>query len=327
MPRTLRRRELLAAGLALALPPLAARAQDNYPSRTVRLIVPTPAGGVYDLIGRMFIDRVGPALGTAIVENRAGGNAIVGVSAAALAAPDGYTLLLGSNSTHIIQPAIQKTPYDPVKQFALVSTLAASWSSVAISPKLGVSTLTELIDYGRKNPGKITLGMRGIGDSSHMAAELLKQLAPGFSLQYIPYSAMAQAVRDLMTGDLAMTVPLLTPTLTELHATGKIRLLAVSAPKRSSVAPDVPTAIEAGVPNMVAGEFFYVFAPAETPGPILQKLNEIAHAALTDPEFKKKLEGAGFDPMFAGGLDETRKLFESERTRWLPIAEAAAKGN
>jgi tripartite-type tricarboxylate transporter receptor subunit TctC len=323
----MRRRDLLKGGaitLTATLAARPARAQDNYPNRTVRLIVPTPAGGVYDLMGRLFIDRVGPSLGTAIVENRAGGNAIVGVTAAALAAPDGYTLLLGSNSTHIIQPALQKTPYDPVKQFALVSTLAASWSSIAVSPKLGVGTLAELIDYGKNNPGKLTLGMRGIGDSSHMAAELLKQLAPGFSLQYIPYSAMAQAVRDLMTGDLMMTVPLLTGTLTELHASGKIRLLAVSAPKRLSIAPDIPTAIEAGVANMTAGEFFYLFAPAGTPAPILQKLNDTARVALTDAEFKKKLEAAGFDPMFAGNLDETRKLFEAERSRWLPIAEAVA---
>ena len=319
------RRDLLIRGCAITLASaLPARAQDHYPSRPVRLIVPTPAGGVYDLMGRLFIDKVGGSLGTAIVENRAGGNAIVGVSAAALAAPDGYTLLLGSNSTHIIQPAIQKTPYDPVKQFVPISTLSVSWSCVAVSPQLGVNTLAELIDYGGKNPNKITLGMRGIGDSSHMAAELLKQLAPGFSLQYIPYSAMAQAVRDLMTGDLMMTVPLLTRTLTELHASGKIKLLAVSAPKRSNVAPEIPTAIEAGVPNMTAGEFFYLFAPAGTPAEILQKLNGISRSALTDEAFKTKLEGAGFEPQFAGGLDETRKFFEAERARWVPIAQAAA---
>jgi tripartite-type tricarboxylate transporter receptor subunit TctC len=304
-----------------------ARAEDSYPSRTVRLIVPTPAGGVYDLLGRLFIDKVGRALGTAIVENRAGGNAIVGVSAAALAAPDGYTLLLGSNSTHIIQPTIQKTPYDPVKDFIPVSTLAVSWSSIAIAPKLGINTLAELIDYGRKNPGKITLGMRGIGDSSHMAAELLKQLEPGFSLQYIPYSAMAQAVRDLMTGDLMMTVPLMTRTLTELNASGKIKLLAVSAPKRLGIAPDIPTAIEAGVPKMTAGEFFYLFAPAGMPPQIVRKLNDIAREALTDPAFRKRLEGAGFDPLFAGGLEATRQQFEAERARWVPIAQAAAKAN
>jgi tripartite-type tricarboxylate transporter receptor subunit TctC len=134
---------------------------------------------------------------------------------------------------------------------------------------------------------------------------------------------MAQAVRDLMTGDLMMTVPLLTRTLTELHASGKIKLLAVTSPRRLSIAPNIPTAIEAGVPKMVAAEYFYLFAPAGTPPPILQRLNDTARAALTDGEFKKKLEGAGFDPLFAGDLAATRATFESERARWLPIAAAA----
>jgi len=322
----MRRRDVVAGGSALALStllPATARAQDKYPSRTVRLIVPTPAGGVYDLVGRLFMDRIGPSLGTAIVENRAGGNATVGVIAASQAAPDGYTLLLGSNSTHIFQPTMMRTPpYDPVKQFVPITTITASWASIVVSPKLGVKTLPELIDYAKKNPGKLSLGMRGIGDSSHMTAELLKSLT-GISLQYIPYSAMAQAVRDLMTGDLMMTVPLLTRNLVELHEAGKINLLAVTSPKRLAIAPGIPTAIEAAVPNMVAAEYFYVFAPAGTPPPILQHLNDIARAALTDDAFRQKLLGAGFDPLFAGGLDETRAVFESERARWLPIAKAA----
>ena len=212
----MRRRDLLTGACALSLAAAGpARAQqDKYPSRTVRLIVPTPAGGTYDLMGRLFIDRVGPALGTAIVENRAGGNAVVGVTAAAQSAPDGYTLLLGSNSTHIFQPAMMRNPpYDPVRQFVPISTLSASWVCVAVAPKLGVNTLPELIEYAKNNPGKLVHGMRGIGDVSHVSAELLKQLVPAFSPQYIPYSAMAQAIRDLMSGDLNMTMPLVTHTL------------------------------------------------------------------------------------------------------------------
>jgi len=322
----MRRRDVVAGAPALALSallPMAARGQDKYPGRTVRLIVPTPAGGVYDLVGRLFMDRIGPSLGTSIVENRAGGNATVGVIAASQAAPDGYTLLLGSNSTHVFQPAMMRTPpYDPVKQFIPITAVTASWASIVVSPKLGVKTLPELVDYAKKNPGKLSLGMRGIGDSSHMTAELLKSLT-GISLQYIPYSAMAQAVRDLMTGDLMMTVPLLTRNLVELHEAGKINLLAVTSPKRLAIAPNTPTAVEAGVPNMIAAEYFYVFAPAGTPLPIVQKLNDIAREALTDDAFRHKLLDAGFDPLFAGGLDETRALFESERARWLPIAKAA----
>jgi tripartite-type tricarboxylate transporter receptor subunit TctC len=274
-------------------------------------------------MGRLFMDKVGPALGTAIVENRSGGNATVGVTAAAKSAPDGYTLLLGSNSTHIFQPAMMKAPpYDPVRDFIPVSTLSASWACIVTSPSLPVRNLTELIEHAKKNPGKTTHAIRGIGDISHMGAELFKQLAGNLSLQSIPYSAMAQAVRDVMTGDLLMTIPLLTRNLVELHEAGKIRILAVTSPQRLRIATNIPTAAEAGLPGMVAAEFFYLFVPSGTPAPIVQQLNGISRAALTDDEFQKKLLGAGFDPMFAGGLDDTRKQFEAERARWLPIAEA-----
>jgi tripartite-type tricarboxylate transporter receptor subunit TctC len=321
-----RRRDLVAGGSALALSallPRSAPAQDKYPSRTVRLIVPTAAGGVYDLMGRLFLDRIAPSLGTSIVENRAGGNAMVGTTAAANSPPDGYTLLLGSNSTHIFQPAMMKAPpYDPVKDFVPIATLAASWACIAVSPSLPVHNLTELIDYSRANPGKVTHGIRGIGDVTHMGIELFKQLAKGTSFQNVPYSAMAQAVRDLMTGDLFMTMPLFTRNLLELNEAGKIRLLAITSPKRLSLAPNIPTAVEAGLPGMTAAEFFYLFAPAGTPTPILTRLNEISGAALTDSAFQQKLLNAGFDPLFTGGLPETRALFESERARWLPIAQA-----
>jgi tripartite-type tricarboxylate transporter receptor subunit TctC len=322
----MKRRDLLSLGpaatLACLFPVRMAGAQEKYPSRVVRLIVPTPAGGVYDLVGRWFLDRIGRSLGTVIVENRAGGNATIGVTAAARSEPDGYTLLLGSNSTHIFQPAMMSAPpYDPVRQFASISSLAASWSCIAVSPKLPVRTLGELISYARGNPGKVTYGMRGVGDVSHMAAELLKKLT-GISLQAIPYSAMAQAVNDLMSGDLAMSVPLLTRNLVDLHEVEKIRLLAVNAPRRLPSARDIPTAIEAGIADMTAGEFFYLFAPSGTPVAILQQLNGLVGAALADEGFRAKLAGAGFDPVFAGGLNETRALFNAERARWLPIAEA-----
>jgi tripartite-type tricarboxylate transporter receptor subunit TctC len=287
------------------------------------MIVPTAAGGVYDLMGRLLVDRIAPLLGTMVVENRSGGNATVGVTAAAKALPDGYTLLLGSNSTHIFQPVMMTTaPYDPVKDFSPIATLSASWSCVAVSPSLPVRNLLELIDYVRKNPGKVTHGIRGIGDVSHMGNELFKRLAGDLNILDIPYSAMAQAVRDLMTGDLQMTIPLLTSTLTELHRSGKIRLLAINSPKRISIAPEIPTAIEAGLAGMTTAEFFYLFAPAGTSVPIIKRLNDVVREAMNDKQFQQKLLTAGFDPRFVGDPEETRVQFEHERARWIPIAEA-----
>ena len=147
--------------------------------RTVRLIVPTPAGGVYDLMGRLFIDQVGPRSAPPSSSTGAGGNATSASPPAALAAPDGYTLLLGSNSTHIVQPAMMRNPpYDPVKQFALISTLSASWGCIVVAPKLGINTVAELIEHPRRTRAGSTSGMRGIGDGSHIRAEMFKQLTP-----------------------------------------------------------------------------------------------------------------------------------------------------
>jgi tripartite-type tricarboxylate transporter receptor subunit TctC len=328
----MRRRDLLASGAALGAASLlglsVARAQApaSYPSRTIRFIVPTAAGGVYDLMGRLLADRIGPPLGTMIVENRAGGNATVGVSAAAKSPPDGYTILLGSNSTHIFQPTMMRNPpYDPVKDFVPVATLSASWTCFVASPSLGVNTLKELVAYAKANPGKLTHAIRGIGDVSHMAGELFKQLTGKPTILNVPYSAMATAVKDLMSGDLNMTIPLTTATLVELHNTGKIRLLAINAPKRLSIAPAIPTAEEAGIRDMLAAEYFYLFAPAGTPLPILQRLNNEDRTAMHNKCFQDRLTQAGFDPIFVGGLAESRAQFEKERARWVPIAEATGQ--
>jgi tripartite-type tricarboxylate transporter receptor subunit TctC len=299
------------------------RAQGNFPSRPIRFIVPTAAGGAYDIVGRLLADRIGPSLGTMIVENRAGGNATVGVLAAAKSPPDGYTILLGSNSTHIFQPTMMRSPpYDPVKDFVPIATLAASWTCFAVSPSLGVSTLKELVDYAKTNPGKLTNAIRGIGDVSHMAGELFKQLVGKLDIVNVPYSAMATAIKDLMSGDMNMTLPLTTASLMELHSAGKIRLLAVNSPKRLSIAPTIPTAVEAGIPGMLAAEYFYLFAPAGTPVPILQRFNDEIRVAMGNKDFQDRLTQAGFDPSFAGGLSESQAQFEKERARWVPIAQA-----
>ena len=258
-----------------------------------------------------------------IVENRAGGNATIGVLAVAKSLPDGYTVLLGSNSTHIFQPTMMRSaPYDPVKDFVPIATLAASWTCFAVSPSLGITTLKELVDYARANPGKLTHAIRGIGDVSHMAGELFKQLTGKPDIINVPYSAMATAVKDLMSGDLNMTLPLTTAALVELHNAGKIRLLAINSPKRLSIAPTIPTAVEAGIPDMLAAEYFYLFAPAGTPVPILQRFNDEISVAMENKEFRDRLTQAGFDPSFVGGLRESQAQFEKERARWVPIAQA-----
>ena len=241
------RRTLLAGAAAVAvgrvLTPPPAGAQARYPARTITFIVPSPAGGVYDLNGRLLVEAVRGKLGTIVVDNRSGGTAWIGVLAAAKAAPDGYTILLAGSATHILQPAMMAAPpYDPVKDFAPIATLTASWTCVAINPALPVHSLDELIRYAKDHPGKLTTGFRGIGDPTHLAGELFRRLGGGtagpLDILDVPYRTVPQAVNDLVSGSLQMSMPHITRNVTELHEAGKIRLLALR-PNRIPLAPDL----------------------------------------------------------------------------------------
>jgi tripartite-type tricarboxylate transporter receptor subunit TctC len=299
-----------------------ASAEAGYPTRPVRLLIPSQAGGVYDLMGRIWAERIAPALGTVVVENRAGGSATVGVAAAAKSAPDGYTLLLASNATHILQPAMMTTPpYDPVNDFVVISALTASWTAIVVTPSVPAKSLSELINYARANPGKLNFGYSGVGDTTHIAGELFKQLANGLEIVGVPYRGMAPAVRELVSGHLQMAMPHITSQITELHRNGQVRILAINSPKRIAAAPDIPTASEAGLPEMTAATYFYLYAPAGTPRPILEKINRLTQEALTDQAFRTKLVNAGFDPMVVGDLDKSAAFAKSEHARWTPIAQ------
>jgi tripartite-type tricarboxylate transporter receptor subunit TctC len=318
------RREFLASSL-MALAGTAAgirgvAAEETYPARPVRLVVPSQAGGVYDLMGRMWADRVAPALGAVVVENRAGGSATVGVASAAKAVPDGYTLLLASNATHILQPAMMTTPpYDPVNDFVVISALAASWTAIVVTASLPVKSVRELIDYARANPGKLNFGFAGIGDTTHIAGELFKELN-GLDIVGVPYRGMTPAIRELLSGHLQMGMPHITSQIIDLHRNGQVRILAVNAPGRIALAPDTATSIEQGLPDMTAATFFYLYGVAGTPRPVLEKINRLTRDGFADPEFQRKLINAGFEPMLVGDLDQTAAFAKSEHGRWEPIA-------
>lgn len=286
------------------------------------MIVPSQAGGVYDLMGRMWADRIAPLLGTIVVDNRAGGSATVGVAAAAKSPPDGYNLLLASNATHTLQPAMMTTPpYDPVKDFTVVSALAASWTAIVVAANVPVHSLSELTAFVRANPGKLNFGYSGVGDTTHIAGELYKQLGGNLELVGVPYRGMTPAIRELVSGHLHMAMPHVTSQLTDLHRTGQIRILAVNAPQRLQAAPDIPTAIEAGLPDMTAATFFYLYAPAGVPRQILERINAVTREGFSAEDFKSKLVAAGFDPMAMGDLDQTAAFVAAEHARWTPIAQ------
>ncbi len=211
-------------------------------------------------------------------------------------------------------------PYDAVNDFVVVSALAASWTAIVVTAALPVHSLRELIDYARANPGKLNFGFAGVGDTTHIAGELFRQLN-GVEIIGVPYRGMTPAIRELVSGHLQMGMPHITSQIVDLHRNGQVRILAVNAPKRIAVAPDVPTSIEQGLPDMTAATFFYLYAMAGTPRPVLEKLNRLTRDGFADPEFQKKLINAGFDPMQIGDLDETAAFARSEHARWTPIAQ------
>ena len=317
----MRRRDFLFGGLLVASLP--AHAQDRYPSRPVRLVIPSVPGGVHDVIGRMWAERVKPILGTIVIDNRGGGGGSIGANDVAHAQPDGYSILLGSTSTHVLVPsAMANPPYDPVKDFSAIAVFAFSSTSIVVNPSVPARTLQELIAYAKANPGKLSYGAAGVGSITHMAGEHFKRLAGGLDIVMVPYKGIGQGVADLISGQIPMFSANATAQILELHRAGKVRILAVNAASRIKAAPDIPTSGEAGLPGMVAQTTFGIFAPASTPPPIVARLNEATQQAMADEQFQKELLRVGFEPVLGVGREKAADVFKDELVRWTPILKA-----
>ena len=308
---------LLAASIALAA---TAAAQERYPARPIRLVIPSVPAGVHDVIGRVWAEKVKPQLGTIVIDNRGGGGGLIGANDVAHAQPDGYSILLGSTTTHVLlTPVMANPPYDPVKDFSAVAVFAASSTSVVINASVPARTLAELIAYAKANPGKLSYGSAGNGSITNLAGELFKLRAGGLDIVHVPYKGIGQAVSDLIGGQIPMLSANATAQILDLHRAGKVRILAVNARARVKSAPDIPTAIEAGLPDMVAQTTFGVFAPAGTPRPILERINAVTQEAMADPPFQNELLRLGFEPVLDVGPDKAAGVFREELARWTPI--------
>jgi tripartite-type tricarboxylate transporter receptor subunit TctC len=315
---------LLAASIAVAAAATAA-AQERYPVRPIRLVIPSVPAGVHDVIGRVWAEKVKPQLGTIVIDNRGGGGGLIGANDVAHAQPDGYSILLGSTTTHVLlTPAMANPPYDPVKDFSAVAVFAASSTSVVINASMPARTLAELIAYAKANPGKLSYGSAGNGSITNLAGELFKLRAGGLDIVHVPYKGIGQAVSDLIGGQIPMLSANATAQILDLHRAGKVRILAVNARARVKSAPDIPTAIEAGLPDMVAQTTFGVFAPAGTPQPILERINAVTQDAMADPQFQNELLRLGFEPVLDVGLDKAAGVFKEELARWTPILKTTS---
>ena len=214
-------------------------------------------------------------------------------------------------------------PYDPVKDFAPVATLAISVAAIIVHPSVPARDLKELAAYAKANPGKLSYGSAGAGTMSNLCGELFKMLAEVPDIVHVPYKGAAAGYADLVAGQIPIMASNITGTMLEMHKAGQVRILAVATDHRLSAAPEIPTTAEQGYPELIAQLFVGVFAPAETPKPIIDRLANLTREAVADQAFQSNLELAGFDPLLDFGPERTAKYLKQELTRWTPILSAS----
>jgi tripartite-type tricarboxylate transporter receptor subunit TctC len=310
-------------GAAAALPVTRGHAQLTYPDHPIRLVVPFAPGGGFDAIGRFWADRIRPALGSVIVENISGGGSSLGAAAVARANPDGYTLLLAGSGALVVNPAAaSRALYDPIADFQPISLTAIHCFALAVHPSLPVRSLAELVDYARKNPGKLSYGSAGTGSLNHLTGELFKSLIGAPDIVHIPYRGAGPAINDLISGHVPMIVPSMNGQVIELHRTGKLRIMAVTSPARLKGAPDIPTAVEGGVADMVSQNYVGLFAPAKTPMDIVERVHQANRTALIDPKWNHQLEASGFEAADDMSPAHLAAVLKGEIARWVPVIKA-----
>ncbi len=309
---------LLAAVLAV---PLIALAQ-AWPAKSIRLVVPYPPGGSTDLLARTIGVKIGEALGQqVIVDNRAGAGGMLGSDIVARSAPDGYTILLGTGATHGLTLLLSKTiPYDPVKDFTAITAAVEVPIILVVHPSIPGSTAKDLIDWAKKNPGKLAFGSSGTGSPHHLSGELLKQVA-GIDMVHVPYKGAAPAVQDLIGNQIPAVFTTLSTALPHIKG-GKIRAVGFVEAKRQASVPEIPTIGESVPGYVMPASWLGFFAPAGLPDAILKRLNAEIVKAVQSPEIRARLEGAGM-PVVGTSSDEFARMVKDDIETFRRIVSAA----
>jgi tripartite-type tricarboxylate transporter receptor subunit TctC len=311
------------AAIGVAAP--AAAQAPAYPTKPVRLVVPFPPGGATDIIARAVAQKLGETLGQSIVvDNRPGAGGNVGTELVAKAAPDGYTLEMGTVGTHAINASLYaKMPYDNVKDFAPIILVAGVPNVLEVNPTLPINSVQELIAYAKANPGKLNFASSGNGTSIHLSGELFKVMA-GVQMTHVPYKGSAPALQDLIGGNVQLMFDNLPPSLPQIKS-GKLRAIAVTSAARAPALPDVPTIAESGLPGFEASSWFGLLAPAGTPPAIIAKINAEVATWLASPEGREKLAAIGANA--AGGSPEDfARHIQAETAKWAKVVkESGAK--
>ena len=299
----------------------AAEAQSSYPSRPVRIVVPSPPAGGTDIIARVLAQHFSTSLGQQFfVENRPGAGNMIGIESVARAAPDGYTLLFVPSTLALNSVMYKKVSYDPVRDFAPITLAAVAPNVLVVNPKVPAHSIAELIALAKQKPGQLTYGTPGIGTSPHMSMELFKSLA-GIDLQHVPYRGTAPAMTDVISGQIAAMFSNALTAKPQIEA-GAIRALGVSTRKRSEAMPNLPPIAEAGVPNYEATQWYGLVAPAGTPADIVARLNAEVTQALRTQDMQDKLAGDGAEPVGTTPAEFAAHI-KSELEKWAGVARAA----
>ncbi len=305
--------------LLLATVAFTAHAQE-WPSKPVKLIVAYPPGGAVDNVGRILAEKLSVSLGQpVIIENKAGAGGLIGADAVAKGAADGYTFVLGTVSSHAIAPSVyRKMPYDPVADFAPISLVALTPYFITVNPAVPATSLAELIAYAKANPDKLNFGSSGNGTTPHLAGELFNTMA-GVKINHVPYKGSAPMVTDLLGNQVQVAFD---NTVIPNVKAGKLRALAATGSARLAAMPDVPTAVEAGLPGYEAVGWMGVYGPKGTPRAIVNKLAAHIAQAMALPDVRDKLNAQGFQPS-TNTPAQFDAYLRSEQAKWAKVARDA----
>ena len=299
----------------------AAFAQAGYPSKPVRLVVPSSAGGGTDIVARIIAPELSKRLGQQVViDNRPGAGTMIGIEVAAKSPPDGYTLLMGLSTLAINSALYKKVPYDPVRDFAPITVAVTSASILVVHPSLPVKTLKELISFARARPGQLNYASAGIGTYPQMTYELFLSMAK-LKMVHIPYKGTAPAMIDMLAGQVATMAATVLTGLPHIR-TGRLRPLGITSAKRNAVVPDIPTVAEGGLPGYESVQWYAVLAPAQTPRNIIAKLHTELVQVLHSPEIKKRFAADAAETV-GNTPEEFARHIRSELDKWEKVAREA----
>lgn len=313
--------KLTSVALALGVIIHAPAFSQQFPAKSMRIIVPFVAGGTADVLSRVLGQRLTQQYGQqTVIENRPGSGGHVGAEAASRAAPDGYTIVFGTIGIHAAYAIYSRLGYDPARDLQPVALYADVPNALIVHPSVPVSNVRQFIALAQKNPGRLNFGTAGSGSSTHMAGEWFK-LVTGVNLTHVPYKGSAQAMQDLLGGQIELMFENLPTAIAQIKA-GKVRVLGMTSKARSPSMPDVVTIAESGVPDFEATAWFTIAAPAKVPADIIRKLNADMNAFLKAPEMQSRWIEMGVVPM-GGTPADAEKFFVSEREKWNKVIKAA----